>query len=294
VLRDARRRSALTVALGVVAAVVAACTTSKPPAPPPVIPEVTTTTAVTLPDLSGFSIPPIAGATTVPAIGITPGQATLGGSVTDDTGAAVPGATVLLERIVGSSVAQATVASRADGSWVASGVGGGIYRVRAWRAPDLSQTDPAVVFVGATATQTVNLVVDHFTGLQLESSIAPSPPILGEPAEIAVQVTGSTVGSDGIVRSAGQGGVQVELFGEGEWTISSNPTTLTSSSGVAAWQGTCEALGPQPLSVLVNTTQSFPLSIPACIPVPPTTTTTSTTTTVAGHGATTTTVAKKP
>lgn len=288
VLGDIRRRSALTLAVSAVA-LAAACSSPKPLPPPPPIPVVTTVTPTTLPDYSTVSIAPVAGVTTIPAISLIHGQATLTGTVVDDTGAPVAGATVQLERIVGGAVAEGEVPTSADGSWLAPGVGGGIYRVRAWRAPDLSQTTATVVFVGATATETLTLTVNHFTGVQVQSSVAPSPPILGEPVEIAVEVTGSTVGTDGVVRSQGQGGVQLQLFGEGEWSIDGNATDLTSSSGLAGWEATCDGLGLQALSVLVNTTQAFPLSIPPCIPVPPTTTTSSTSTTVGSRGGPTTT-----
>ena len=285
---DPRRRPALILALAG-AAVIAACSGAKPPPPPPPIPVVTTTTPTTLPDYTTDSIAPVAGATTVPSIGVTPGQATLSGTVADDTGAPVAGATVQLQRIVGNAAAQADIATGADGSWAARGVGGGLYRVRAWRVPDLAQTTATVVFLSATGSQTVSLVVSHFTGLQVQSSVAPSPPILGEPVEIVIQVTGSAVGSDGVVRAQGEGGVQVELFGQGQWTLTGDPTVITTTAGTAAWDATCEGLGVQALSVLVNTTQAFPLPIPACVPVPPSTTSPSTTVT---RGRTTTTRAK--
>jgi hypothetical protein len=278
------------VVLGVVAVAlaVAACTGGHV-APPPTTapPPATTTIPPTTVDYTAISLAPIAGSTTIPTIAVTPGQATLGGSVVDDTGAAVPGATVDLQRIVGSSVAESTVSTGSLGNWTAHGIAGGVYRVRAWRAPDLSETVPQVVFLGATQTLTVNLTVSHFTGLTVQSSVAPDPPIIGQPATIAVLVSGATVGNDGVVRAQGQGGVAVQLFGSGSWAISGDPSGVTSSGGYVTWQATCTALGPQPLQVLVDNNQTFPLSLPDCAPVPTTTTvppTSSTTsTTVAGH-----------
>jgi len=284
-----RRRSAALLVLDVAAtaAVVVACSGHAAPKPT-VVPVVTTTTFTTLLDHSTESLAPIAGATTVPPVVITPGNATISGTVVDDTGAPVPGATIGLQRVVGDQLAQTTVASGGTGAWGAQGILGGIYRVRAWRAPDLAETTPQILFLPDSGTQSLTLTVAHFTGISVQASVAPSPPIIGEPANIGVLVTGSVVGTDGIVRSQGEPTVPVQIFGQGQWAIDGSPSQTTTAGGFAAWQGTCQQLGPQALSVLVDGTQAFPLNLPACIPVPPTTTSTSTTSTTVGGTTTTT------
>jgi hypothetical protein len=288
VIGVARRRAVAV--LGINLAVVAvACSGGSHPHPAPAPAVVATTTSTTLVDHSTDSLPSIAGETTVPAVAVTPGAASMTGTVLDDTGAAVPGATVGLQRIVGSQLAQTTVVAGPTGTWVAQGILGGLYRVRAWRPPDLAEPTPQVLFLADSGTQTLNLTVDHYTGISVAASVAPNPPIIGEPANIAVEVSGATVSSDGVVRSQGQPNVEVNLFGEGQWQVAGGTTELTSSSGLASWQATCESLGQQSLSVLVNGTQAFPLSLPSCYPVPTTTTSTSTTSTTLGRGETTTT-----
>jgi hypothetical protein len=254
----------------------AACSHSPVPPPAPPAPAPTTTTPTTQPDYSTVVLGAVQGSTTLPPAGVTPGAATIDGTVTDDTGAAVGGATVLLQRIVGGSIGQAYVMSAADGTWTAQGIAGGLYRIRAWLAPDLADTTPDELFVGATQTETVDLTVTHYAGVQITSSVAPNPPIIDEPANIVVQVTGATVDANGYVESKGQSGLPVQLFGSGQWDVSGNPIQTTDADGEAEWQATCTALGPQPLSVLVATTQASVLALGACSPVPPTTTTSTT------------------
>jgi hypothetical protein len=288
----ARRRAAAVLGINL-AVVAAACSGSQHPHPTPAPVVVSTTTSTTLVDHSTDSLPPIAGETTVPPVAVTPGSASMTGTVLDDTGAAVPGATVGLQRIVGSQLGQTTVLAGPTGTWVAQGILGGLYRVRAWRPPDLAEPAPQILFLADGAAQTLNLTVDHYTGISVAASVAPSPPIIGEAANLAVEVSLATVSSDGFVRSQVQPNVEVNLFGEGQWQIVGSTTQLTSASGVASWQGTCESLGAQALSVLINGTQAFPLNLPACAPVPTTTTTTSTsTTTTLGPGGSTTTTTR--
>lgn len=288
----ARRPAAAVLAAQLAAVlVVAACTHgghNKIPVPST---PVTTEPVTTLADHSADSLGAVSGRTTL-TIGLTPGSAALNGTVRADDGSPVPGAVVHLERIVGDQYASADVGAAADGTWTAQGIIGGLYRVRAWRAPDLAQTDPNIFFLGARDNSRVDLRVSKFTGVQVSSSIAPNPPIIDSPANLVVAVDAATVGEDGIVRGQGRGGVSVQLFGEGQWQVNGSLSKVTGSSGIAAWQMTCTSLGSQPLSVLVNGTDAYPLNLPACSPVPPTTTTPPTTvgnSTTTGFGQTTTT-----
>ncbi|MHB8464229.1 MAG: carboxypeptidase-like regulatory domain-containing protein, partial [Acidimicrobiales bacterium] len=212
---------------------------------------------------------------TTVAVSVTPGAAALNGQVLDDAGAPVGGATVHLERLVGTQLAVADVVALADGTFTAPGIIGGLYRVRAWRAPDLAIVDPQIFFLGSTETRTVNLQMQRFTGLQISSNIAPNPPIAGEPANLVVLVAASTVAADGTVHGQGKPGVEVVLTGDGAWSVAGSATATTGPTGTASWQLTCEALGQQSLSVIVGATNSFPLGLPACAPVPSTTTSTS-------------------
>jgi hypothetical protein len=189
-------------------------------------------------------------------------------------------------------VASADVAAAADGTFNAPGIIGGLYRVRAWRPPDLAIVDPQIFFLGAAETHTVSLQLQRFTGMQVSSTIAPNPPIIGEPANLVVLVGVSTVGADGVVRGQGKSGLQVDLAGSGSWAVTGSASRTTDAAGDATWEITCDSLGPQSLSVVVQSTNSFPLDLPACAPVP-TTTTTTTTTTLPGSSTSTSTTTKR-
>jgi len=288
----ARRPAAALLAVQLTAVlVVAACTHGGGTKVPVPSTPVTAEPVTTLADRSGETLGGVSGRTTL-TIALTPGSAGLTGTVRADDGSPVPGAVVHLERVVGDQYASADVGAAADGTWTAQGIIGGLYRVRAWRAPDLAQTDPSIFFLGARDNSRVDLRVSKFTGVQVSSSIAPNPPIIDSPVNLVVAVDAATVGNDGIVRGQGRGGVAVQLFGEGQWQVNGSLSEVTGSGGVASWQMTCTSLGTQPLSVLVNGTDAYPLNLPPCSPVPPTTTTPPTTagnTTTTRFGDTTTT-----
>ena len=283
--RVLRPRSVLALHGGVVAAVlVVACSAGHVKAGPLPSFDVPSTTTTSLVDFSSAQLGTVAGH---PSIKVTlgPGQATLNGTVTGPDGP-VPGATVHVERIVDGFVASTDIATQADGTWTLPNLLGGEFRIRAWLAPELSITTPALLFLAVTDTKRVDLVLSRFSGTQVAASVAPNPPIIGEPATIVVEVTTSVVGSDGVVRANPTPGASVQIFGTGEWSVVGSPTLTTNSAGLAQWQATCTGLGPQPLSVVVNSGDVVQLNLPPCAPVP-TTTTAAPSSTVPGQTTTT-------
>ena len=281
---DARRVLLLHAA---VAALAFACTSGHvKPSPPPNIDAVTTTTSTTL-DFTTVDLVHVKGQQ-VESVPIGPGTAGLGGTVNSPAGP-VAGATVGIDRVVDGFVGHTQVFTQADGTWTLPNILGGVYRVRAWRAPDLALTTPVEVFLLAGDNHSLTLSVGSYGGLQVSPALAPDPAIIGEPAALGVRVTTSAVGDDGVVRASPHAGSVVQLFGSGAWSVDGSQTKTTPSSGVVTWQLTCDQLGPQPLSVVVDSANVFPLNLQPCAPVP--TTTTSTTTTVVGQ---TTTTVKRP
>jgi hypothetical protein len=239
----------------------------------------TTTTSTTALNAAAVVLPTVPGQTTVPPVGVTPGPVSVSGTVVDDTGAPVAAATIALQRLVGNQIGSAQVTTAEDGTWNVQGILGGLYRIRAWRPPDLAQPTGAVVFLSATgANHPVALTVQHFTGTTVQTAVSPASPILGMPADIVVQVTAASVGSDGIIRKVPQAGVLVAINASGQWSVDGTPEQPTSSRGQVSWQATCEALGDQALSVSVAGGAPVALTVPPCSPVPTTTTPTSSTT----------------
>src|SRR5437764_4898721 len=254
------RRSLLVVLL-VLLAVVAACTKKAGydfPPPPSTTPEESTT----VPDYSAVQLARVAGHTTT-SVDNSPGQAHISGSVVAPQGA-VPGATVHAERLVGDSVLALDVATNPDGSFHIDNVQGGRYRLRAWRAPDLALTTPMIFFLNGSENKTgLNLQVNQYTGTNVAAVIAPNPPAVGDPANLAVQVTSVVVDPTGTVRATPMVNVEVDLQGAGSWQLQSPSAEFTDTFGQATWRLTCTSTGVQPLSATVNAA-SYPLNVPAC------------------------------
>lgn len=215
----------------------------------------------TLPDYSGVVLPAVAGRPTT-TVDNGPGQAHLAGAVQAPEGQ-VPGAIVHVERLVGEAVVATDVATNPDGTWRLDNVKGGRYRVRAYRPPDLAQTNPAIFFLNGDETKTVNLQVQHFNGTAVTPAIAPNPPRVGQPANLAVQVTALIVDPGGTVRIAPQVAVEVDLSGSGSWQLQSAATQFTAANGEAVWSLACGSSGVQPLTATVGG-QAYPLNLPAC------------------------------
>jgi hypothetical protein len=236
------------------------------PAPPPTRASAPTTT---LPDLSAVNLAAVAGQTTI-AVAMGPGGATLTGNVVGPTGP-VPGATVHVDRVVGDSSASTEVPTAADGTWTVAHVLGGRFRVRAWRAPDLALTSPQIIYMGATETRNLSLQLTQYQGVVVTPGIAPDPPIIGEPANLGVEVATETVDAKGVVRAQPLAAVQVALSGGGQWQVGGTNPATTTAEGTATWPVVCLVPGAQSLTAVVNTTQSVALSVTACS-FPPTTT----------------------
>jgi hypothetical protein len=231
----------------------------------------TTTTDI---DYSEVGLKGVPGKSPTTSVVFGPGQASLSGAVISDEGA-IPGATILVERIVSGSVATMLLQTAEDGTWSLPQVLGGRYRLRAWRPPDFAQTTPSAVFLGSTETKSLQLRVRRLGGLSVKSSIAPDPPRLGSDANLVVLVTLKQVDDQGIVRATPQTNIRVDLIGSGGWRVESENPTATDDDGRAFWTLRCRGTGRQPLAVTVGT-ETIPLDVSSCVdPTEESTTTTS-------------------
>ena len=264
------------------AAVLAGCTSHGDevlPPPPTTQPPPTTTTVL---DFSTVDLRGVTGRTTT-TVPVMPGQAAIQGTVTGPQGA-IGGAVVHAERVVGSGTGSVDTVTNPDGTFAFGGIMGGRYRVRAYKpAPDnLALLRPDVFFLGGNETRHIGLVVSLYAGLDVASGIAPNPPVVGDPANLVIQVTTRAVDPKGVVRAAAVPNTRVELFSTGAWSIDGTNAQLTDGAGRGFWEVRCGAPGDQPLSVLVGDTQSFPIQTGPCAEPPPSTTTTQSTTTLPG------------
>lgn len=229
---------------------------------PPATPAASTTTVPPPFDGVGITEPTVAGEPTTTAIAAGPGNAAIAGTVEGPSGRAVAGATVEAQRLVGDAVATTEVLTSKSGGFRLSHVLGGRYRVRAWEAPTMAMTTPAVLFVGSRSSASLTLRMRSFAGPTVTSAFAPRRPVVGRPAAVAVEVSTPDVSATGIVDYQPDAGTTVELLGG--WTVTGEATERTGALGVVTFVATCEAVGVHPLAVLVGSVTTAPLDTPRC------------------------------
>jgi hypothetical protein len=262
----------LAAALFVVALFAGACAKPEVEALPPVPPTVATTTTTPPVDYSTVPLAPVESKTTT-TINNGPGRARLVGSVVGPDGP-VPEAVVRVERFQGDSVVfRGDVLTDAEGRWQTGRLVGGRWRVRAWKAPELADVTPEIVFLEETQIKTLTLGLDRFRGVVVTSAIAPDPAYYGVPANLAVTVSSRSVDGEGVVRSAPVPGLPVQLFAPNWYIASANPAT-TNADGRVTWLLGCAIPGPEGMFVTLHTGERMPLEIAPCsLPPPPPTTT---------------------
>jgi hypothetical protein len=97
------------------------------------------------------------------------------------------------------------------------------------------------------------------------SSIAPSPPLVDEPANLVVRAFTRSVDENGIVRNQVLPSVEMSLAGSSNWRVDSANPTQADSSGRASWLVRCTNAGSSSLAVRVaNSAEALPLRLPAC------------------------------
>jgi len=222
-----------------------------------------------------------------------PGKASISGRVIDDAGAPVAGAVVRASYYLDPSNPERVEAlTLADGTFAFEALYGGSWRIRAWQEPELATLEAQAFFLAAAEKKTLDLKVKRVPAVEVTSQMAPNPPLVGFPAQLAVLVVSQVVNADGIVDRQRLVGEELTLFVTGRWSLqpgSDNPVR-TDSEGTARWNMICGAEGAQTGSVGALG-GLFPVNLPSCLSPASTTTTTVTT---LPPGATTTTTKKKP
>jgi hypothetical protein len=237
------------------------------------LPPTTSTSEV---DLTGVPLNPVEGSTTT-TVALGPGPLTIVGHVEGPDGP-LAGAVVQLERLVDGGTAGTRVPTAPDGTWNLSGVLGGRYRIRAWRAPDLA-SHSQVVFLQDKGQQAVDIRVDPVGGVRVDAAVAPDPPIVDEPVNLKVRVAERSVNAEGVLTDVPVSGVSVDLGGTGDWDLDSPNPSTTGGDGSTVFRMTCQSDGAQPLFATVAGGESYARAIPPCVDPDATTTTTSATTT---------------
>jgi hypothetical protein len=216
-------------------------------------------------DLTGVQLAGVDGTTTSAPVRAT-GTAHLNGLVNGPQGP-VPGAVVHVEHLV-DGAAPIDVAAGPDGRWDLPGIAGGRYRVRAFLAPSLAQTEPDIFFLNDGDQREENLTVSQFSGLTVLASVAPDPPLLKQPLTLAARVVARSVDADGIVQSAPVVNAAVTITGLSGWSTSGPTTANTNTAGDVTFTLQCTSAGASQVQVQVRAgadpPQSFPLTVSAC------------------------------
>jgi hypothetical protein len=285
-----RRRLAVALAAGCVLLLplLAGCSKKEGKAlPAPKADETTTTTEPV--DLTHVSLEPIAvtGKPTSTTRPLGGGKASLFGRVVDTGGSPIGGALVRATYYGDVNKPEVIEAlSLDDGTYRFDQVLGGRWRVRAWKAPELATLEDNTFFLGYTEQRQLDLKVKAAVDYVVTSSMAPNPPFIGAPVELAVLVMSQSVDSEGIVHRSPVGGAAVTLNALGRWSLAGDATQATDYNGRAAWTLTCTEVGQQDITAVVGG-RDWPLGIPPCHDPMETTTTTTTTTTLPPGASTT-------
>ncbi|MGH9034228.1 MAG: carboxypeptidase-like regulatory domain-containing protein [Acidimicrobiia bacterium] len=246
------------------------------PAPAPS----STTTTTTVVDFSEVALAPIAPGKAPPVTRPPgPGKASIAGKVVDDAGAPVPQALVRATYFFDPDKPEVIEAlSGVDGTFRFEKLYGGRWRIRAWLAPVLATLEQPAFFLGATEQKVVDLKVKAVPDLDVTSKMAPDPPLVGWPAELAVLVVGQTVDPEGKVVRTPQGATEVTLAVSGHWSLGgASATKATDDDGTARWTMSCDEEGVHEAKLTVAG-REFPVTLPSCLS-PASTTTAPTTTT---------------
>lgn len=267
-----------------VTALAAACSGPQPRTLPPpsstssTDPEPSTTTV----DLSQQSLESVPGETTT-TLRAT-GDVVLLGVVGGPEGA-LPGAVVRIDRLVGDAVQTVEVGTDEDGTWRREDLPGGRFRVRAYRPPDLTMTEPEVFYLPDGDTRELSLRVRTFEGLDVIGGVTPPAPMVGDAVNLAVRVVERFVDEDGIGRTRPMRSIRVRVRSSG-WREREEPLGFTDEDGTVVFGFECDRVAPVTATAIVGQDrETFRLEVPDCRPEP--TTTTSATTTTESTGSTT-------
>ncbi|MEJ7845092.1 MAG: carboxypeptidase-like regulatory domain-containing protein [Acidimicrobiales bacterium] len=201
-------------------------------APPP-------TTAA--PGEAAPALPGVAGTTTT----ITPpnvGTARIDGIVIGPAGP-VAGAVVRVERFIAEATQVVDAVAGPDGRYELEGIGGGRYRVRAFRAPAFAQATAELLFLADGEDRALDLTLEGFADPRVQLVAAPNPPFVDQPVNVVVLVSDRVVADDGTVRTGPLPGVTVTIQASGPFTALGPTSGTTDGRGQVAFAFECTAPG---------------------------------------------------
>jgi hypothetical protein len=209
----------------------------------------------------------VGGSTTSTALSFADGDVVLSGVVRGPEGP-VPGATVVLTRILGEQRAVLRVPTNEDGRYLAPKIKGGVIELFAYKAPSLSAGDGKVLFVTGNMTQ--DLELQSFSDTEIRWSIGPGQPVVGNPISVSLQITVRRVDPDGIVRSEPLEGISARIVSLGTLQPIADTERLTNAKGLVSFPMTCTGPGSAAVQVFFATGEETSVEPRGC-ELPPTT-----------------------
>lgn len=211
------------------------------------------------------ALPGVAGTTTT----TTPpnvGNARIDGIVRGPAGP-VGGAVVRVERFLPEATQVVDAVAGSDGRYELEGIGGGRYRVRAFRAPAFAQATAELLFLADGEDRSLDLTLEGFADPRVRLVAAPNPPFVGQPVNVAVLVSDRVVADNGTVRTAPLSGVTVTLQASGPFTALGPQSGTTNGNGQVTFAFQCTGPG----STLLTANAIVALTTPGGGRPPPTT-----------------------
>lgn len=188
----------------------------------------------------------------VPPVQVYGGEAALGGSLTHN-GEAVGGATVTIERFVGLDSSMVQVGTAANGSFTATNIRGGRYRIRAFLGDELTLPEAVTVFLSEKQKLDLPLAlaeVPRSTETVVTASSDPEDPPIGREVTLRFTVINQTVAPDGTVEEeAPAASRQLEVIDNPDWEFAGGRAGVTSDRGVVSFKATCQAEGTHEATV---------------------------------------------
>jgi hypothetical protein len=196
-----------------------------------------------LPDTRFVSVLPVPGnAQPSPPIPVRGGTSSVSGTVTGPDGP-VGGAMVRIERWVGSASGEIMTSTDGGGHFVAAGLLGGHYKVRAWKQPALATFDAATGFVPFGGRLQVNVIMEKHDAFTVQMAATSATASVGTGFGMAVLVTREQVDPNGVVIDGPVADVPVMLLVDSAVSIDGHNPARTATSGFATWTLTCKSAG---------------------------------------------------
>lgn len=195
------------------------------------------------------------------------GEATLSGTVSDGS-EPVPGAIVRIERLTDDGSAYQDIRASQTGTWAATELLGGRYRVRAWLPGRYMMNGSSVFYANDEEETTLDLVVREVES-QLRMKFHHGGPIYDRlTGSAVVTVTEESVDKDGYLTTQPVPGKVVKITANSPIEVISSSQGATNSKGEFGIKLKCERVG-KARALLEMDDQKLSVDLPSCIPIPP-------------------------